>query len=78
MTDDNPILFTPRLSATDPARRRMHISREDHLRFSMLPQASRKQVTITDVFARRRFKVRRAPCGLGCRCDAVIVQEIQL
>ena len=41
------------------------------LRLERLPQASvREWQEVTDLVTGERFEVRRAACGLGCRCAA--------
>jgi hypothetical protein len=38
---------------------------------------NRERYTATDQATGRHYRIRRASCGLGCRCAAAIVKEIQ-
>jgi hypothetical protein len=48
----------------------------DEAELPEMRRATRWAAEVTDRNTGRRYLVRDFPCGLGCRCDAVIVREL--
>jgi hypothetical protein len=71
------MLFTPYVSELTELRAHMEISTSDYDAFDKLPrQESEQAVTVFDAVSNDHYQVKRAPCGLGCYCAAVIVRKV--
>ena len=66
-------LYTPRVAEHSENRLRLMVSDHD---IQTVRQAGKRPYTVTDLITGKRFLAKRAPCGLGCRCDAVVVEEL--
>ena len=64
---EGKMLFTPRAESKSPVRLRLDIEREGYL------NGRHSERYIVKTIDGHRFNIKRANCGLGCRCDAVIV-----
>lgn len=63
-------LFTPR--DKDGKRYEMRLGPESEAAWAELTGRSRHWVEITDEMTGLRYTARRASCGLGCYCDALV------
>lgn len=73
-----PNLFCFAPDGDNPHEINLHVSEQDRLAFNALPRGGSGQaVTVTDQITLGLYRVRRAPCGLGCYCaaEATLLEE---
>lgn len=65
-------LFTPFAFEGTRMRAYMLLNEEDNAKIS----GDWSEAEVVDLVTGRLFLVRKADCGLGCRCAAVVVREV--
>lgn len=64
--------YFPRKSAYTEERQPMRVTGK------RAASPSGERSTVTDEITGKSYRIRRASCGLKCRCDAVILHEVEV
>lgn len=72
------VTFTPFVCEGTRLRACLEISSQDLQKFNSLPKESEAAVEVFDELSQNMYRVKRADCGRGCRCAAVLVLEMEV
>ena len=75
---DKTVVFTPYANPRTNMRAYMQLTAADKDKYDALPRLSDKSVVVFDTISQDHYRVKRADCGAGCRCAAVVLGRVQV